>query len=151
MKVKTKTDEEMWAFARTLGRQLRPREKGATILALSGDLGAGKTTFTQGIAMALGIQENVVSPTFVLMRQYRIPAERKLAWNQLVHIDAYRLGSDKDLAALRFEEFSQNAMNIIVIEWPERIEAAIPKDSIRITFEIGDKSERIIQIDYKFI
>ena len=78
-------------FATELARKIKPNKSGATVLALQGDLGAGKTTFTQGFARGLGIKRRTASPTFIIMRRFAIPAMRgKKQFKNFYHIDAYR-------------------------------------------------------------
>ncbi len=91
------------------------------VLALHGDLGAGKTTFVRGLARGWEVQESVTSPTFNLYTIYQ-------GSRQLIHFDAYRLGSEADLDALMIEDFMQTPW-CFAIEWPERIEAALPADA----------------------
>lgn len=130
---------------------LKPQADAATVVTLSGDLGAGKTTFTQGVARALGVTETVTSPTFVLEKIYpirntsRSNGAGKLGFKRLVHIDAYRLKGAHELEVLGWNELLADPGNLILLEWPERVEGAIPNDATRITFDIqGD--ERIISI-----
>jgi tRNA threonylcarbamoyladenosine biosynthesis protein TsaE len=135
----------------------------ATVVALSGDLGAGKTTLTQTIARNLGVKENLISPTFVIMKRYELEPQgfqkssRRSGSNRpifkipaalefLVHIDAYRLNSEKELETLGWQELISNPKNLILIEWPERVPKLIPKDAIRITLEHKDDSNRHIEI-----
>lgn len=126
--------------AKDLLSALEPRAGRATIVTFSGDLGAGKTTFTQGIAAALGVEERVTSPTFVIENIYALSGQK---WQKLVHIDAYRLKGAHELEALGWKEICADSGNLIVIEWPERVEGAIPEDAIKLRFDInGD--ERII-------
>lgn len=94
----------------------------ATIVGLSGHLGAGKTAFVKLIAKVLGINENVTSPTFVIMKTYNIdPKMGYTNWKKLIHIDAYRLEKPEDLEALNFEELILYKDNLIMIEWPENV------------------------------
>ena len=133
------------AFVRTL----EPRST-ATIVTLSGVLGAGKTAFAQGIAQALGVTEMVTSPTFVLEKIYQLPALSGIEgenqkFSHLIHIDAYRLKGAEELEVLGWRELIAEPGNLIVLEWPEKVADAIPSDAIRIHFEIeGDG--RIIDI-----
>jgi len=104
---------------RALGRALAERLRPGEMLALSGDLGAGKTTLTQGLADGLGIPGDVLSPTFALMSEYRqgrIP---------LLHVDAYRLTSAADAEHLGLDEYLDNGW-ALVVEWPENIAGALP-------------------------
>ncbi len=127
---------------------LTPREQ-ATVVTLSGDLGAGKTTFAQGVAKALGVGETVTSPTFVIQKIYDLPAQAGLEgqkFSHLIHIDAYRLKSAHELEMLGWKELCAESGNLILVEWPEHVAALIPHDAIRIRFDIhGD--ERTISIN----
>ena len=113
----------------------------ATTIALSGDLGAGKTTFAQGLAAALGVEETVNSPTFVIEKIYALSGQR---WKRLVHIDAYRLSGADELRALGWNEIVADPGNLIVIEWPEHVSDAIPNGARRIRIDIGEDEERTI-------
>lgn len=110
-------------------------------MALSGDLGSGKTTFVQGLARGLGIQQPVVSPTFVLMRQYDSKSKN------LYHVDLYRITTkpEREYTALGIGEVVGRAENIVVIEWAEKVKNLLPKNTIWITFETIDESRRRIQ------
>jgi len=119
------------------------QNKKAQILALSGDLGAGKTTFLQGFAKGLGIKEHILSPTFVIFKKFKI---KNPSFNLFYHIDCYRLKDSKDLLGLGFEEFFSNPKNIIAIEWSEIISDILPKDKTSIHFEFKDEEKRIITI-----
>lgn len=125
---------------RKLAKKLVPRLKG--IIALTGPLGAGKTTFVQGFAQGLGIKKKIISPTFVLIRQHQVP-NSKLT---LFHVDLYRLEGEKDVEALGLKELLPNPNNIILIEWAEKIKDKLPKKTIYISFEYVDHSERKITI-----
>ncbi len=116
-------------------------EEGAAVIALEGDLGAGKTTFVQGFTKALGIDEAVKSPTFLLMKRYDIAHDR-----HLYHIDCYRLEDHKALLPLEIEEILQNTDNIILIEWAERILPILPPDRITIRLAHMDETTRSITI-----
>lgn len=104
----------------------------AQIIALYGDLGAGKTTLTKEIARQLGIKENVNSPTFVLIKSYPLQTTH---YKLLIHIDAYRFDSEKELEHLGWEKMIADPTNLIFIEWPERVKKLIPKDAIKIYLE----------------
>lgn len=111
--------------------ELRPH----SVLALSGDLGAGKTTFVQGLAEGLGVQDPVQSPTFVLLNIYQ---------NRLFHFDLYRLKQPSDFTSLGFEEYFQSG-GICAIEWPDRIQGLLPPQTIFIHFHY-DGNERIVEV-----
>ena len=116
---------------------LAPRPRGATLVTLSGELGAGKTAFTKAVASALGVGETVTSPTFVLEKIYALPDGKP--FDRLIHIDAYRLESGADLAPLGFDELMRSEANLILLEWPEKVSDALPEPaaSISITAESG--------------
>ena len=115
---------------------------GAVVVGLYGDLGSGKTTFTQCVAKIFGIKENITSPTFVIEKRYNID---NLKFRQLIHIDAYRLESSKEARALGWNEISINSHNIIFIEWPERILDILPENHIKINFKFISENEREIE------
>lgn len=119
------------------------RRNSAAIIALEGNLGAGKTTFAQGFADALGIKEKVLSPTFVLLKIYKT---RKSKRAHLAHIDCYRIGSPRELPGLGLKEISKDKDAIILIEWADRIRKLLPRDTIWIRFLYGRNiHERVLQ------
>jgi len=122
-------------------------ETGATVILLHGNLGAGKTTFTKAFAKELGVEEEVTSPTFVLMKRYELENQ---IFKNLVHIDAYRLESGEEIEALDFKEYISDENNIVLIEWPGKIESAIeliPKQNIiTLDFEVVDETTREILV-----
>ena len=115
----------------------------ATVLALCGDLGSGKTVFVKGIAESLGIKERVVSPTFVIERRYKV--DNHPTFSTLLHIDAYRLLPDEDLSTLNWRETFKNKNILIVVEWPENIEKEIPNGAFYVYFEVVSGSKRLIK------
>ncbi len=118
--------------------------KTATVVTLSGELGAGKTTFAKGIAKSLGVDETVSSPTFVIEKIYSLKDQ---LFSRLIHIDAYRLKDVHELETIGWQGIVADLENIIVLEWPEGVPSAIPKDAIGIRFDIeGDG--RIITFTY---
>lgn len=145
--MKVRDPDELNMYAAAFARQVAPRADRATVVALSGDLGAGKTTFVQAVAKTLGIEENATSPTFVIQKTYRLPAEvRPPSFRRLVHIDAYRLENARELEILGFEELLRDPQNLILIEWPEKVAGLIPKDAVNIRFDIAGDG-RTISID----
>ena len=110
------------------GRFARQITRG--VIALSGELGAGKTTFVQGFAKGLGIKEKIISPTFVLIRQHQIPKTDKI----LYHIDLYRLEENQDFKKLGLEEIINNPNNLVLIEWAEKL-TYLPKGTIKISIQ----------------
>lgn len=136
------------AQTKSLGKRIAEKalkslvDKGAVVVSLKGDLGSGKTTFVQGFAMGLGIKNRILSPTFVLMKKYKIPDTKK----QLCHIDCYRIKKAQDLSALGLEKLLLNPQNIIVIEWGERIEKILPKNTIILDFKFIKQNQRSIKV-----
>ena len=115
----------------------------ATIVGLYGNLGAGKTTFTQAVAKELGVGDIVNSPTFVIEKIYETKHPHFI---RLVHIDAYRLENGKELQNLNFEELVNNAHNLIIIEWPENVKEILPENHIRIHCEFIDETSRKFEV-----
>lgn len=141
MSVVIKTIEELFSFARDFTLKLEPK-KGATIIALDGDLGAGKTAFVKKVAEFLAIEEELTSPTFVIQKEYIV--QKHSFFKKLIHIDAYRLEKSSDLEYLGWEENIQNPENIICIEWPSEVEGINMPEKIQVSIEIqSDKSRRI--------
>lgn len=127
--------------ANGLGVRLAPRPDRATLVLLSGELGAGKTTFTQALAASLGVTEPITSPTFVLEKVYALSNQ---VFDRLVHIDAYRLHNGKDLFALGFDALMQDPKNLVVLEWPEQVADGLPAPDVRITLAVIDDTTRTI-------
>lgn len=120
---------------------------GATILALHGNLGAGKTTFTQNFSKYLGVQDYVNSPTFVIQKRYNIDGDR---YSNLIHIDAYRLSNSEEVKVLGLEEEMRNVGNLIVIEWPENIREVLLDDMVEIYLDhTGKEGVREIRVVHK--
>jgi len=128
------------AFGSRLACRLGP----GSVIALSGGLGAGKTCLVKGIARALGIDENITSPTYTIINEYR-PVAGRLNNCSLYHIDAYRLNGDED-----FESTGAggcfSAGGITIVEWSDRIPGSIPVDAIRIEIEISGPQSRIFRL-----
>ncbi len=142
--------EELEAEAVNFVGSLAPQSRGATLITLSGELGAGKTAFTKAVAHALGVGEVVTSPTFVLEKIYLLPRERggpASKFARLVHIDAYRLEKGSDLAPLGFDELLQDAGNIILLEWPEKVADALPPPFKNLSFVAQPDGSRRISYD----
>jgi len=99
-------------------------------------LGAGKTTFTQYLAKALGVKQTVNSPTFNIIKIYKIKNQKSEIRN-LVHIDAYRLHSPQELTALGIEEYFNDERTVTVIEWADKVKPILPKNSIFIKFKLS--------------
>jgi tRNA threonylcarbamoyladenosine biosynthesis protein TsaE len=128
-----------FAFGQALGALLRAGD----FVALTGQLGAGKTHLVKGLAVGLGVapDEPVVSPTFVLVREY-------FGRLKLYHIDAYRLGGTAELLALGLEEMSTEAGSVVAIEWADRTPEAVPAHACRVTMEHAGEEERQVRVDW---
>lgn len=137
----TKSFEETQAFA----QQFAPTIKGGDVLLLYGELGAGKTTFMQGLAKGLGVSQRIISPTFIIMRTYNLPGNNI---KYLYHIDLYRTQSETDLEGLGIPEVLRENDGISAIEWPEKLGNMLPGKRIDIHFTSLSEEERKIEIEY---
>ncbi len=124
--------EDLQAQAAALVARLTPKTNGATLVVLSGDLGAGKTTFVQAVARALGVTEDVTSPTFVLQKIYPLTGS---PFKRLIHMDAYRLEESGALIPLGFDETLEDPHTLIMLEWPENVADALPAPDVSIALE----------------
>ncbi len=140
-KIITKKPEETSAAGEELARYLAGRE-GSRVVCLYGELGAGKTTFTQGFARGLGITSRLLSPTFIIVRRYQILRKE----NYLYHVDLYRLHSVTELAGLGIGEIFTDSASYTVIEWAERLGGLLPNDRIDVRFEVTDDGKHVITI-----
>lgn len=135
--------EETWALAKEFAKELRPGD----IVCLEGDLGAGKTTFTQGLAAALGVSGRVTSPTFCIVQEHPAPANGPSPVKLLVHMDLYRLTGEDDVEAIGWADYLARGA-AIVVEWPERAGELVPPDARHIHFAYSSGEEfRRITID----
>lgn len=132
-----KSVEETWEVAKAFAKDLKPGD----VVCLEGDLGAGKTTFTQGLAAALGVSGRVTSPTFCIVQEHQ---GEKL----LVHMDLYRLHGEDDVEVIGWEDYLARGA-VMVVEWPERAGSLIPQDAYHIVFRYGEGEEgRHIEVKY---
>ncbi len=136
MKFISHSETETKKFAAELAQNLK-----SNVIALTGQLGAGKTTFAAGFAKGLGIKDKIISPTFVLIRQHKIPNSKKIFY----HIDLYRLEGKINIKELGIDEL-MNSDNLVLIEWAEKIERDLPEKTIRINIEEIDETERLVTI-----
>ena len=126
------------AQTKKLGQMLAKELHGGEIICLSGDLGSGKTTFTQGILKGLRVKGPFTSPTFNIIKAYKIKSY------SVYHVDAYRINS-KDLIDLGWKDFAGKPNALVIIEWAERVKKIIPASALWINFEwISDKERRLI-------
>ncbi|SRR3989338_132197 len=138
----SKTRELGAVFASKVLRSSSRRH--ALVLALQGDLGTGKTTFTQGFARGLGIRGQVLSPTFIIFRRFAVP--RRSFFKSFFQIDCYRLRKPADLLLVGWKDIVKDPSNIVVLEWPERVARLLPKDAITIHFSYAGEHKRTIAI-----
>ena len=128
--------EETWRAAAEVAELLRP----GMVVALHGDLGAGKTTFVQGLCFALGVHRPVTSPTFTLSTEYPTPRFK------LVHMDLYRLSGPDDLFAIGYPEYLETGA-VVAVEWPERAGDLIPPDALHVRLSLTDDPDtRLIAV-----
>lgn len=139
-KIITKNEQETWDY----GFKFAERLKGGEVLALYGDLGAGKTKFLQGLAKGLGVKGPVNSPTFNILKLYKTIASTEI--KTFCHIDTYRLHSEEDLISLGIEEFFQDKNTVTAIEWAEKVEKILPKNAVIIEIKHLDKERREVYI-----
>ena len=162
-------------FAESFARRIINRKskivnhRGALVLAFTGELGSGKTTFVQGFFRGLGVRKRIASPTFIIMRRVALPRyhdhndnhgkkakstrHRHLSlssFRNAYHIDAYRIQKPKELLKIGFKEVLENQENIVLIEWADRIKKILPKSSIKISFaHEREEDKRFISISKK--
>lgn len=132
MEIITHSTKETKKFASEIAKNIKPGD----VLALYGDLGSGKTTFTRYLVEHLGLKNRVQSPTFVIVRKYE----------HVNHIDLYRLTSEKEVEDLGMAEMLEDKNLISIIEWPELAEKLLPKNTTKIYFEYIDENTRKIRI-----
>lgn len=144
-KIVAKHADDTKAFAKTFFDELIARgpSTNATVVALSGELGAGKTFFTKEVARLFGVTRPVQSPTFVLERIYKLDSG-KYNFKHLIHIDAYRLEGGAELATLGWHDLLVNPGNLIFIEWPEKVADVMPDNMLSISIEhLGEETREI--------
>jgi tRNA threonylcarbamoyladenosine biosynthesis protein TsaE len=136
LRTTTHAARETHALGQRLGGLLRAGD----VVVLDGDLGTGKTVLAKGIAVALGIDEPVVSPTFTVVREYDAPTP-------MVHVDVYRLDHFQELHDLGFDDLVGGEA-VTLVEWGDRVSAALPRDRLRVLLEPGEgDDDRVVSID----
>ncbi|MCX6702036.1 MAG: tRNA (adenosine(37)-N6)-threonylcarbamoyltransferase complex ATPase subunit type 1 TsaE [Candidatus Zambryskibacteria bacterium] len=142
MKYTTNSLEQTQKIANDFVSTLLPKQNGAVIVGLYGDLGAGKTTFTQHIAKIFGVEETVTSPTFVIEKIYELAGQN---FTHLIHVDAYRIEKSEELLHLGWHDIISDSHNLILIEWPERVADIMP-EHIKVNLSHVFESSREIEI-----
>lgn len=138
--------EQTRALAEQMAQRAEQQENGrALVLALTGELGSGKTTFVQAFAQALGVEDKILSPTFVILKKFPVPGS---SFDTLYHIDCYRLQS-KELLKLGFEEIISQPRHLVMIEWADKVEQILPPHHLNLNFEVTGKNEREINVKMK--
>ncbi len=134
----THSEIETIEFAKKFAKNL----KGGEVLALEGELGAGKTTFIKGLAEGLKVADTITSPTFVLLKEYKGKInDKKISF---VHVDAYRADDIEDIKSVGIEDYLNRNDVILAIEWAEKIKEILPKSTINISFlHIKEKERKI--------
>ncbi|MGM0629157.1 MAG: tRNA (adenosine(37)-N6)-threonylcarbamoyltransferase complex ATPase subunit type 1 TsaE [Patescibacteria group bacterium] len=143
MEIVTESEEETKEAAKRVLDNIterKTRDK-ATVVALYGDLGSGKTVFVKGVSEALGVVERVVSPTFVIERRYSV---EHTDFSVLIHIDAYRLEGGGELDALKWQQELEKRDRIVCLEWPENVKEKLPRDTFSVYFTTLSKERRLI-------
>jgi tRNA threonylcarbamoyladenosine biosynthesis protein TsaE len=143
-KIITNSAEETQKLGEKLAKEIKSG-KTAVVLGLQGDLGGGKTTFLQGFAKGLNIKEKILSPTFVILKHFKIKSSE---FEDFYHVDCYRINQPEDILELGFKEIISNPKNILAIEWPERILKILPKTAVTIKFLFIDENKREITINF---
>ncbi|MBZ9578669.1 tRNA (adenosine(37)-N6)-threonylcarbamoyltransferase complex ATPase subunit type 1 TsaE [Patescibacteria group bacterium] len=151
LEVLTKSPTQTKKLGKILaGEFLKTSRKKALVLGLIGDLGGGKTTFLQGFARGLGIKEKILSPSFVIMKKFRVPvANIPCQISNFYHFDCYRIEKPKEILNLGFKEIISDPRNIVTIEWADHITKILPKDTKILKFKFVDRKTRKITIENK--
>jgi len=124
-----------------VARRLAERLSPPAVVALRGDLGAGKTVFSRGFARALGVSEAIGSPTFNIVLEYPLSEERLL-----YHMDLYRMSGDDDALSFGIDEYFDDPDGISLVEWPDRLSELLPPSTIEVSLAHVDESTRRIEI-----
>jgi len=136
VEITSESADETFALGVAVGKEAGEGD----VFALSGELGAGKTCFTGGLARGIGVDENyaITSPTFTLINEY--PGRCRF-----YHFDVYRLNQIDELIDLGYDEYI-SAKGVVAIEWAEKIKNALPDDTIKVNFAYIDENKRMIRI-----
>lgn len=131
-------------FTRSFAKHLPKSASGSFVLGLVGELGTGKTFFVGCLLKSLGVKDHIISPTFVLIKEYAI---KHAFYNKVYHIDTYRITHPQDLLSLGFKEIVKEKKAIVIIEWADKVKKLLPRDTHWITFKHGKReNERTIKL-----
>lgn len=140
------SEQETIAFAKEVANKIAPQDK-AVVIGLEGNLGAGKTTFSKGLLQSFGVNEPIISPTFLLIKEYQLNPEQAKGFIKAYHIDTYRLEDTNELNTLQLQEILKEKDALVLVEWAERAKNILPKDAIWV--KIKHKGEaRDFEIQY---
>lgn len=138
--MKISSEQEMLNLGQEFAKKCQTPKDSATVIELIGDVGAGKTTFTRGLAKGLNIKQPITSPSFTIAKSYALPNGATF-----IHYDFYRL-PDPGIMIEDLEENLKNPHNIIVIEWGESVTNLLPKDHHKITITYNDDGSREVTL-----
>lgn len=136
------TAEETRLLGKAFGDTLSP----GTLVCFRGDLGAGKTTFIQGVLVGCGAQPPFVSPTFILMKEYDLDAPTANGIRRVYHADAYRMERAEDFEKIGFTEWCADPEGIVLLEWPERVASLLLEHRIEIGLSIEEENPDVRRI-----
>lgn len=142
MKKTTNSQKETKSLAQEIAKSLG----GGEVLALVGDLGAGKTTFMQGLAEYFNIADAVSSPTYTLIQEYDLSDHENIKIKKLVHIDCYRLDTADQLLEIGISDYFERPDVVVIIEWADRAKDIIPANATWIIFDHKEENQRTITI-----
>jgi len=143
---KVLTENNIKETAKEIIEEVRAMKKnGATLIVLSGELGAGKTALAKEIAKHLGVKEKIISPTFVIMKIYKTKDKK---FKKLIHIDAYRLNKSSELITLGWEEIMKEKSTLILVEWPENVPECTDVHSCKIEIMHLGNATRNLKVCY---
>ena len=136
MRIVSRSPQRTRQLGRAIAKKILKTKKDRVVLGLKGALGSGKTTFIDGFARGLGLKKRMMSPTFIIVRHHRLRGGSK---KHFFHMDAYRIGKISELRSLDFKKMISTPRSITVIEWPEKVRQALPKDTSWLEFRHGRK------------
>lgn len=142
----TKSAEETKKLGEKFGHSLLVGENATRphVICLWGELGSGKTTFVQGVAKGLGMKERLLSPTFIIVRHYRISDQSR----DVYHLDLYRISHEDDVVAIGFQDMIADPHAIVIVEWPERMGTLLPEKRVDIYFESLDNGHHSLRVSH---
>ncbi len=141
----TTTADEFQTIAK--GEELAEKLKPGDIVFLRGNLGAGKTTFTKGLAKGMGTTTRIISPTFILVRSYKCSNSQGI--QTLYHLDLYRLKDENQVKNINIEDYLSDDQGVVVIEWPDISQNLVKRKTWVVNLEVGESDSRKIRVCYE--